>query len=77
MASLQEGTKLAQIYYTDGGSLQVGCDFESRTVTDIYITIVNGQMAGVPWACCVWSNGDETMYNLAQLEGIVLAKDGE
>jgi hypothetical protein len=39
-------------------------------VTDIYITMENGQMAPVPWAIVLYKDGKIQKWNLAQVEGV-------
>ncbi len=61
-----DGQKLLGILCPNGSKIKVG-QFECE-----YITVImeNGQMAGVPWAEVVRSNGRVYKYNLALAEGV-------
>ncbi|MCH8135851.1 MAG: hypothetical protein IIB77_07730 [Proteobacteria bacterium] len=68
MQELKEGVVLAAIFWSEGGELTAGSG-ENKSIT---VRMQNGQMASVPWAEVIHTDGRKTLYNLALAEGVTV-----
>ena len=80
MIIFEQGQLLQAIYFNDDSVLEVGREHAGMpTVTEIMVVMENGQMAGVPWFLVTLSDGSQTKWNAAHVDGVKLRGtiDGE
>jgi len=69
---LKEGTNLRAIWWHDV-AIQVGVD----KVVSIIVREQMGQIGMVPWVTVTTSDGRQSFYNCALLEGLGLLEEGK
>lgn len=64
----KQGQEIISVYWSEGEPITGG----KNGCIKISIDMVNGQMAGVPWAKATFVDGKVRGYNLALVEGVQL-----
>ena len=67
---INKDTKLKRIEWNNGNQyVQVG----KMGCVSITVVMVDGQMAGVPWALATYDDGDKVLHNIALCESVIIA----
>lgn len=65
-----DGQKLKRLVFSNNEVLVIGAGPVGDCITDIRVSMENGQIAPVPWFVVTWNSGKTQKWNGALVEGV-------